>query len=86
MANTSTPPEPGLRSLRAVADSVGVSPLAVRLYENRGLVSPIRRPDGSRGYRDTDVVRLRRVVELLDQGVDFTTIGYVLDSGPEPAE
>lgn len=82
MASTAPPPVSELRSLRAVAESVGVSPVAVRLYENRGLVSPVRRDDGSRGYRDEDVVRLRRVVELLDQGVDFTTIRYILGAGP----
>ncbi|TDQ51560.1 MerR family transcriptional regulator [Actinorugispora endophytica] len=83
MTSTAMPPASAPRTLRAVAESVGVSPMAVRLYENRGLVVSTRRSDGSRVYQEGDVVRLRRVVELLDQGVDFTTIRYVLDASPD---
>ena len=57
----------------------GIAPQTLRLYERRGLLTPSRTNGGTRRYSDDDLVRLQRISELVDQGVNLAGIAHILD-------
>lgn len=57
-------------SIGQVADRTGLSPSAIRYYEDEGLVSPNRNTAGQRRYANTDIRRLSFV--MLSQKLGFT--------------
>jgi DNA-binding transcriptional MerR regulator len=57
---------------------VGSAPQNLRLYETRGLISPARSQGGTRRYSDDDLVRLRQIGRLLDDGLNLAGIAAVL--------
>ena len=61
------------------SDLSGVGPQTLRLYERRGLLAPSRTDGGTRRYSDDDLVRLRRITELVEQGVNLAGIAHILD-------
>ncbi|MER5784464.1 MerR family transcriptional regulator [Streptomyces mobaraensis] len=56
----------------------GVSPRALRYYEEQGLLRPERRPSGYREYGEDDVRTVRDVRTLLAAGLGTATIAAVL--------
>lgn len=50
----------------------------LRVYERRGLVAPARTPGGSRRYSADDIDRLKRVRDLLAEGLNLVGIAHVL--------
>ena len=56
-----------------------MGPQTLRLYERRGLLTPSRTDGGTRRYSDDDLERLRRITELVDQGVNLAGIAHILD-------
>src|SRR6201984_2976924 len=81
----SVPEDPLARSARGVygisvaAELSGIDPQTLRLYERRGLLTPSRTDGGTRRYSDEDLERLRRITELVDQGVNLVGIAHILD-------
>lgn len=76
-------PYPGRRpravySISVTAELVGTGVQNLRVYERRGLVRPARTDGGTRRYSESDVARLRRVAELLDEGLNLTGVARVL--------
>jgi len=69
----------GAYMISAVAEMYGIHPQTLRLYERRGLLTPSRTDGGTRRYSDDDLERLRRITELVDQGVNLAGIAQVLD-------
>jgi MerR family transcriptional regulator/heat shock protein HspR len=69
----------GLYGIAVAAELVGVGEQALRLYERKGLVAPARTAGGTRRYSDRDLEVLRRVVELLAEGVNLTGARRVLE-------
>lgn len=66
-----------------LADYVGVTPRAIRLYHQRGLLpEPERTPAGYRVYTAQDVVDLRRIKVLTDAGVPLARIKELLRASP----
>jgi DNA-binding transcriptional MerR regulator len=59
---------------------------SLRLYERRGLLEPDRTDGGTRRYSQRDVVRLRRITELLDDGLNLAGVALVLDLEEEVAQ
>ena len=57
----------------------GIGPQTLRLYERRGLLTPSRTEGGTRRYSDDDLERLKRITELVDQGVNLAGIAHILD-------
>ncbi|MFM2045227.1 MAG: redox-sensitive transcriptional activator SoxR [Pseudomonadota bacterium] len=53
-----------------MASRVGIAPSAIRFYEERGIVSPIRSSSGHRRYRRSDIRRLSFV--LIAQRLGFS--------------
>jgi DNA-binding transcriptional MerR regulator len=74
-----TDPAQGLFGITVAADLVGMSPQSLRTYEARGLLEPARTEGGTRLYSHHDVDRLRRISELLADGLNVAGIALVLD-------
>lgn len=60
------------------ARRLGVSSKALRLYEERGFVTPIRSSAGWRHYGGEEMERLRTVVAMRSLGLSLAQIGAVL--------
>jgi DNA-binding transcriptional MerR regulator len=60
------------------ARTLGVSPKALRLYEERGLIAPARTRAGWRAYGDTDMDRAREIVALRALGLSLAQVERVL--------
>jgi len=68
----------GLYGISVAAELVGSAPQNLRLYETRGLINPARSQGGTRRYSDDDLVRLREIGRLLDEGLNLAGIAAVL--------
>jgi DNA-binding transcriptional MerR regulator len=70
------------------ASRLGISPKALRLYEQRGLVKPVRSEAGWRAYGPAEMARLGEVAALRSLGLSLAQVGRLLTgdgSGLEPA-
>lgn len=68
--------------IRELVKRTGVNASTLRAWENRhGLIVPARTPSGHRLYSEKDVHRVRRLQELLAQGLNLSEIADVLESG-----
>ena len=65
--------------ISVAAELSGVGEQSLRLYEQRGLLTPVRTSGGTRRYSDDDLARLRRITDLLAAGVNVAGIGQILD-------
>ncbi len=80
---TLAPPADGLLPIRTVSILTGVNAITLRAWERRyGLVVPQRTPKGHRLYTQQDVGRIKRIVELLDQGISVGHVKPLLDQAP----
>ena len=75
------PPSPhrGVYGISVAAELVGLGVQTLRLYEARGLLVPARTEGGTRRYSADDLTRMRRIAALVDEGVNLTGVGRVLD-------
>ncbi|MDP2774849.1 MAG: MerR family transcriptional regulator [Nocardioides sp.] len=78
MGETSQAPDRAVFAISVAADLARMQIQNLRVYERRGLVSPARTPGGSRLYSEADVARLRRIGELLGEGLNLAGIARVL--------
>src|SRR6185436_1282394 len=69
----------GVYGISVAAELAGVGPQTLRLYAERGLLSPMRSPASPRPHSQDDLVRLERITRLLAEGVNVTGIGHILD-------
>ena len=69
----------GVYGISVTSELSGVGSQTLRLYERRGLLTPSRTEGGTRRYSDDDLERLRRITELVDQGVNLAGIAHILD-------
>ena len=74
-------PEPtaGVYTISVAAELAGVTVRSLRLYERHELLRPSRTTGGTRRYSQDDLRRLRRIAELVADGVNLTGIGKILD-------
>ncbi len=68
----------GVYGITVAAELAGMSVQALRLYERKGLLQPHRTAGGTRRYSDADIVRLRRIAQLITDGINLTGIAKVL--------
>ncbi len=66
-------------AISVAAELVGMGVQRLRLYERHGLVSPTRTVGGTRRYSEHDLVRLRRIGALLEEGLNLAGIALVLE-------
>ena len=64
--------------ITVAAELAGMSVQALRLYERKGLLEPVRTGGGARRYSDADIARLRRIGTLIAEGINLTGIARVL--------
>ena len=70
----------GVYMISVAADLAGMHPQTLRIYENRGLITPKRSPKGTRLYSEEDVERLRRIQELTtDLGMNLAGVEKVFE-------
>src|SRR3989337_2698749 len=66
--------------ISAVAESYGVHPQTLRLYEREGLLKPSRTEGNTRLYTDEDIERLELILNLTrDMGVNLAGVEIVLN-------
>ncbi|MFC0450571.1 MerR family transcriptional regulator [Rhodococcus jostii] len=68
----------GVYGIAVASELSGFGVQALRFYEQHGLITPARTSGGTRRYSDDDLVRLRRIAELIAEGVNLTGISRVL--------
>ncbi len=70
--------------IRELVHRTGVNASTLRAWENRhGLLNPVRTESGHRLYCQNDVQRVRRVQELLVQGLSLNEIAPLLEDAAE---
>jgi DNA-binding transcriptional MerR regulator len=69
----------GLYAISVVAELLGTGQQNIRLYERRGLLTPKRTDGGTRQYSEADLAVLRRIAELLDDGLNLAGVAKVLE-------
>ncbi|AKU17273.1 MerR family transcriptional regulator [Luteipulveratus mongoliensis] len=62
-----------------LATVTGVSPRALRHYEDRGLLQPHRTSAGYREFEARDVVRVGQIQAMISAGLGTTVIGRYLE-------
>lgn len=66
--------------ISAVAESYGIHPQTLRLYEREGLLKPSRTEGNTRLYNDADIERLELILSLTrDMGVNLAGVEIVLN-------
>lgn len=73
------PSRRGVYAISVAAELTGAGVQNLRVYERRGLVEPSRTEGGTRRYSEHDLGRIRRVMALLDAGLNLAGIALVLD-------
>ena len=71
--------ETGVYAISVVAHLVGTGQQNIRLYERRGLLTPDRTSGGTRQYSEADLAVLKRIAELLDEGLNLAGVAKVLE-------
>jgi MerR family transcriptional regulator/heat shock protein HspR len=74
-----SPSARGVYGIAVAAEMAGVGEQALRLYERKGLLTPARTAGGTRRYSEDDMTVLRRVIELLAEGLNLAGVRRVLD-------
>jgi MerR family transcriptional regulator, heat shock protein HspR len=65
-------------AISVAAELTGTAVQNLRVYERHGLIEPSRTHGGTRRYSDDDLTRIRRVLELLADGLNLAGIALVL--------
>ena len=60
------------------AEIGGVHPQTLRNYERTGLLNPQRTSGGSRRFSDVDLVALRRIQELTNEGINLEGVKRIM--------
>ena len=68
-----------LYMISVAAELAGVHPQTLRIYEQKGLVSPQRTRGNTRMYSQADIERLQLINELTDEGINHAGVIRILD-------
>jgi len=79
-------PQHAVYAISVAAELAGTAVQNLRVYERVGLLTPSRTSGGTRRYSDDDVARLRRIVALLDDGLNLAGVARVLALEEENAD
>lgn len=70
--------ELGVYGITIAAELVGLGEQTLRLYERKGFLTPQRTDGGTRKYSVADLEKLRRVAQLLGEGLNLAGATRVL--------
>ena len=68
-----------LYMISVAADLTGMHPQTLRVYEQKGLVTPGRSRGNTRLYSQADVERLNLINKLTDEGINLAGVIRILD-------
>jgi MerR family transcriptional regulator, heat shock protein HspR len=68
----------GLFAISVAAERADMQIQNLRVYERRGLIEPARTAGGTRLYSEADIVLLRRIAQLLADGLNLAGVRKVL--------
>lgn len=68
-----------LYMISIAAELAGVHPQTLRIYEQKGLVSPQRTRGNTRMYSQADIERLQLINDLTDEGINLAGVIRILD-------
>jgi DNA-binding transcriptional MerR regulator len=68
------------------ARRLGVSAKALRLYEARGLIAPVRTAAGWRAYGPDEMARVAEIAALRELGLSLAQVARVLEGDPKSLE
>jgi DNA-binding transcriptional MerR regulator len=71
--------ERGVFAISVAAERAELPIQNLRVYERKGLLEPARTAGGTRLYSEADILVLRRIAELLAEGLNLAGIRRVLD-------
>lgn len=74
------PTRPQFLTTGQAAHELGVSPKALRLYEEQGLLAPGRTRTGWRAYGPVEMERAREIISLRKLGLGLAEIANILDA------
>jgi DNA-binding transcriptional MerR regulator len=69
----------GVYGIAAAAELAGVGIQTLRLYERLGILTPHRTSGGTRRYSDDDIAVLRRVADILADGLNIAGARRVIE-------
>jgi MerR family transcriptional regulator/heat shock protein HspR len=75
----------GLFAISVAAERADMQIQNLRVYERRGLIEPARTAGGTRLYSEADIAVLKRISELLAEGLNLAGIRRVLELESEVA-
>jgi MerR family transcriptional regulator, heat shock protein HspR len=85
MHHPGSDPGRGVYGISVAAELVGMGAQTLRLYETRGLLEPSRSDGGTRRYSEDDLTRLRRIGQLVEDGLNLAGVAAVLGLEAENA-
>lgn len=68
-----------LYSISVASELTGVNPQMLRVYEQKGLLSPYRTEGGTRRYSRQELDRINEIATLLAAGLNLAGIEHVLN-------
>jgi len=68
-----------LYMISVAAELTGMHPQTLRVYEQKGLVSPGRSRGNTRLYSQADIERLNLIGKLTDEGINLAGVVRILD-------
>jgi len=75
------PPEMAIYPMGTVVRLTGVAAPKLRFWETKyRLIAPARDPMGRRLYSKDDVRRIRRIKEMLDQGLNLLVVSRMIEA------
>ncbi len=72
-------PDSALFSISVASEVTGVNQQMLRVYEERGLVTPHRTAGGTRRYSSSELERIREIDALVKTGINLAGVGRVLE-------
>lgn len=68
-----------LYMISVAAELAGVHPQTLRIYEQKGLVTPQRTQGNTRMYSQADIERLEMINELTSEGINLAGVIRIMD-------
>ena len=68
-----------LYMISVAAELTGIHPQTLRVYEQKGLVTPGRSRGNTRLYSQADIERLNLISKLTDEGINLAGVVRILD-------
>ncbi len=86
MAQEESARDKPLYMISVAAELTGMHPQTLRVYEQKGLVTPGRSRGNTRLYSQSDIDRLNLIARLTDEGINLAGVVRILDMSERAVE